>query len=119
MSAEQNGHLPDDQVARLTTQVQALSTQLASIRALCEAGWPRGEPCRLCRRTGSHSEVCYVRAGAGYDLLEEHESTLRENAELRAALAAKMPVNGKHILSGEKYVSLRARVQGRFSRHEG
>lgn len=100
------------------TRAEALATQVASIRALCESGWPRGEPCRFCKKVGSHSEVCYVRGSAGYDLLNEHEATLRENAELRAALAAKLPVNGKHLLSGERYVSLRQRVQGRFSRHE-
>lgn len=100
-------------------RADAALSQVASIRALCEAGWPRKEPCRLCKGVGTHSAVCYVRGSAGYDLLNEHEATLRENDELRAALATKMPVNGKHILSGEKYVSLRQRVQGRFSRHEG
>jgi len=107
-----------DTASQDKTKAAALASQLASIRALCESGWPRGEPCRFCKKIGHHSEVCYIRGSAGYDLLNEHEATLRENAELRAALAAKLPTNGKHLLSGEKYVSLRQRVQGRFSRHE-
>ena len=109
MSVEGNGHVPHERVMELEIQVKAMATQLASIRSVCEAGWNRGDPCRLCNHIGAHAQTCYIRTSVGYDLLEEHEATLRENAELRAALAARLPVNGARILGGKKYLSLRAR----------
>lgn len=112
-----NGHT--SRVEELEVENKALSVQLASIRSLCEAGWPRGEPCRLCNRVKTHSDVCYVRMSSGYDLLNEHEATLRENDELRMALAARLPaVNRDKLLSGERYLSLRSRLKGRFSKHD-
>jgi hypothetical protein len=118
VSAE-NGHTPQDPNEGLALEAQALKVQLASIRKLCESGWPRGEPCRLCKQVGSHTPNCYVRASVGYDLLAEHEATLRENDQLRAALAQHLPVNGKHITTGGKFRSLRDRARGgRFSAHD-
>ena len=117
MSAEEGGEPKDESTLQIT--VNALSVQLASIRKLCEAGWMRGEPCPLCKRLGVHSDVCYARTATGYDLLEEHAATLRENHDLRVALAQRLPVNGERILAGGKYQSLRKWMQGgRFSRHE-
>lgn len=123
--SESNGHTPEDsdgiheEYAALVTESKALKSQLASIRKLCEAGWPRGEACRLCKQVGSHTQNCYVRNSVGYDLLEEHEETVRENERLRAALAPHLPVVGKHLLQGGQVRSPRdiARGNGRFSKH--
>lgn len=98
------------------TRADASATQLASIQRVCEAGWHRGEPCRMCQRVGKHADTCYVRAGTGYDLLCEHEATVRENDELRAALAVRLPVNGKHILAGQQHKGLRQRARERFTK---
>lgn len=98
----------------LALRVQALEVLLASIRKVCEAGWRVGEPCRLCGRIGRHSETCYTLKATGFDLLEEHDATVRENDSLRAALAAKLPVNGHHIKSGATYKSLRERAAAQF-----
>lgn len=102
----------------LQTECDALRIRCASIQKVCEAGWPRGEPCRICRHVGRHTDTCYVRFGTGYDLLEEHEACRRENDELRAALASHMPVNGKHILAGQKVKSLRSKMRDRFLHRE-
>lgn len=120
--SESNGHTnppsqPDE--ADIRTENGALKVQLASIRKLCEVGWPRGEPCRLCKGIGQHTPNCYVRGSVGYDLLEEHETTLRENDQLRAALAQHLPINGKNIVRGGNYRSVRDRARGgRFSQHD-
>lgn len=100
-------------------EARAVKVHLASIQRMCEARWVRGDPCPLCNQLGHHSGSCYARSSIGYDLLNEHDATVRENDSLRAALAAKLPVNGKHILAGGKYVSLRDRVRGRYSKHDG
>lgn len=118
--SEGNGHepQPNQDLEGLQTENGALKVQLASIRKLCEAGWPRGEPCRLCKAIGHHTPNCYVRGSVGYDLLQEHETTLRENDQLRAALAQHLPVNGKNIVRGGAYRSIRDRARGRFSQHD-
>lgn len=119
--SETNGHSPLNGPAPdfegMTTELKALKAQLASVRKLCEAGWPRCEPCRLCTGVGTHADTCYVRASTGYDLLEEHETTVRDNERFRAALAQFLPHQAKHIIRGGVYRSLRdrARKPGRFS----
>lgn len=77
----------------------------------------RGEKCPLCHRTYKHAGTCYLRGAVGWDLLEEHEATLRENDQLRAALAQHLPHNGKLIRAGGKYRSLKERA--RMAREDG
>lgn len=110
------------QIKRLqadSTKHAAASVQLAALQRVCEHGWQRSEPCRMCNGLHRHSDTCYVRTGTGYDLLAEHEATLRENEELRAALAKRLPVNGKKIMEGQTYRSLGRRVRARFERGSG
>lgn len=113
----ENGHDSNGAANDVEIRLRALTIQIESIRKVCEAGWAHGEPCRLCTRIGRHSDTCYIRTSTGFDLLDEHEATVRENDELRAALAARLPVNGERLLAGSPHLSLRAKMQGRFSRH--
>lgn len=104
------------QLQEAVTKHTAASVQLAALQRVCEHGWQRGEPCRVCQGIRRHADTCYVRAGTGYDLLAEHEATLRENDELRVALAKRLPVNGKKIMEGRAYRSLGKRIRARFGR---
>jgi hypothetical protein len=71
-------------------------------------------PCPICAQHKTHATTCYVRKATGWDLLDETEATIRENDELRRALARHLPHNGKTILAGQPYRSLkdRARLHG-------
>lgn len=105
-----------DKAQAAATAFNALALQFASLKRVCEAGWARGEPCRFCQGVRKHADTCYVKSGTGFDLLCEHEATVRENDELRVALAARLPVNGKHILAGQKHMTLRQRARLRFQK---
>lgn len=87
-----------------------------SLRRLIEQEMRRGVPCRICGHTGKHARTCYALSSTGYDLLNEHEDTLRENAELRQALAVHLPVNGHHIRVGGQYKSHRQRLREKLKR---
>jgi len=107
------------QLQSMATKHSAASVQLAALQRVCEHGWQRGDACRVCQGMHHHSDTCYVRTGTGYDLLAEHEATLRENDELRAALAKRLPVNGKKIMEGRTYRGLGKRIRDRFERRGG
>lgn len=97
--------------ALLTTA--AVTARMQSIERSIEARYfKRGEACPLCNQMSRHSPTCYLRPSTGWDLLAEHEATLHENDELRAALAQHLPHNGKMILSGRQYVGLKQRARG-------
>lgn len=91
--------------ASITARMQSLE------QAVGGRYFKRGEPCPICNQMSKHSSTCYLRPSTGWDLLTEHEATLHENDELRAALAQHLPHNGKMILSGRPYVGLKQRAR--------
>lgn len=101
--------------ALLTTAT--ITARMQSLERAFEARYfKRGEACPMCSQMSRHSATCYLRPSTGWDLLGEHEATLHENDELRAALAQHLPHNGKMILSGRPYVGLKKRARGSGSR---
>jgi len=94
---------------RVTVGAAAL-VQLQSLKEIIDARYfKRGEPCPMCTGPGKHTTSCYVPLSAGWDLLNEHEAIVRENNELRAALALHLPHNGKLIKAGRMSLKDRAR----------
>jgi len=93
-------------VAAITARVQSIE------RSVDARYFKRGDPCPICSCTSRHSNTCYLRASTGWDLLTEHEATLHENDELRQALAQHLPHNGKMVLAGQPYRSLKQRARG-------
>jgi hypothetical protein len=92
----------------------AITARMQSAEQSVDARYfKRGEPCPLCHHNSKHSQTCYLRSSTGWDLLAEHEATLNENDELRHALAQHLPHNGKMVLSGGQYKSLKARARAR------
>ncbi len=111
----------DEQLAPIATLVNKLEekltvgaaalVQLQSLREVVDARFfKRGEPCPMCTGPGKHTTSCYVPLSAGWDLLNEHEAIVRENNELRAALALHLPHNGKLIQAGRMSLKDRARM---------
>ncbi len=104
-----------ESVSRLINKVEqenttgaAAQAALQSARGIVEQIYlKRGDACPLCRSVRKHSPNCYLRGSGGWDLLGEHEATLKENDELRAALARYLPHNGAAIRSGGRYRSLK------------
>lgn len=91
---------------------EATQARVQSIeRAVDMRFFKRGDPCPFCHRNAKHSKTCYMRPSTGWDLLSEHEATLNENDELRKALAVHLPHNGGMVLSGGRYLGLKARAR--------
>jgi len=101
-----------NRIEEALTTTAVITARIQSIeRAIDICFFKRGDPCPLCSRKSKHSPTCYARASTGWDLLAEHEATLHENDELRSALAKHLPHNGKMVLSGGKYRSLKDRAR--------
>lgn len=115
-------HVSDEELAAVSTLLNkveqenvigaAAVTSLQSARKIVEHRYlKRGEKCPLCHRERKHAATCYLCGAVGWDLLDEHEATLRENDHLRAALAQHLPHNGKMIRAGGTYRSLKERAR--------
>jgi len=106
----------EGQLAEVVIERDANKVVVQSLRKLADHEMRTGKRCRVCGHAPRHAGTCYLLASTGYDLLNEHEATLRENSELRAALAKHLPVNGKQIVAGASYRSHRTRLRERLAK---
>lgn len=114
----------DDETAQFALKVieellvvaEANAVRLESMRAVVDGQQPRGTRCPFCHRARGHAETCYLRSGTGFDLLAEHEATLRENDELRRALAPHLGKTAQAVLTGKPYEGIKARFRRRHAK---
>jgi len=109
-----------DQLEEALMATEAVLSRMQSIERSVDAMYfKRGDPCPFCHHSSVHAQTCYMRATTGWDLLSEHEATLRENDELRQALAVHLPNSAREVLQGKGYCGLKQRARNGSSKPAG
>lgn len=101
-------------IDELLVAAEANAVRIESMQRILKLHMKQGRHCPFCNKgSEGHSSACYARKTTGFNMLEEHEATIRENDELRHALAPHLSEPAQEVLRSRPYRSLRDRLRHR------